>query len=158
VEIIAGRRGVYAVEVFDQDMLGDAEYKPRVLQVIRQHKLEVVSQQTSANSITVAIGGSLKRIKRVVNSLKQQLPCARVDTSKVSVVSVIGSDMQVPGILADAIGSLSKEGISILALNQSMRQVEIQFLVSESDYDNAIKVLHKRLVEVHDHQEAICAA
>jgi len=158
VEIIAGRRGVYAIEVFDQDMLGDAEYKPQVLQVIRQHKLEVVSQQTSANSITVAVGGSLKRIKRVVNSLKEQLPCARVDTSKVSLVSVIGSDMQVPGILADAIGSLSKEGISILALNQSMRQVEIQFLVSENDYHIAIKVLHQRLVEVHDHQEAICAA
>jgi aspartate kinase len=45
--------------------------------------------------------------------------------------------------------------ISVLALHQSMRQVDMQFVIDESDYDAAIKALHATLVEVHDHGRAI---
>jgi aspartate kinase len=34
----------------------------------------------------------------------------------------------------------------------------MQFVVEESDYEDAIRIMHGALVEVHDHGLAICAA
>jgi len=39
-----------------------------------------------------------------------------------------------------------------------MRQVDMQFIIDEDDYADAIKNLHSYLVEVHDHGRAICLA
>jgi aspartate kinase len=76
----------------------------------------------------------------------------------VCIVSAVGSDMQVAGILAEAVSALANSGISIQAMHQSMRQVDMQFVVDECDYENAIRSLHHCLVEIHDHGAAICAA
>jgi aspartate kinase len=56
------------------------------------------------------------------------------------------------------VASLAKQNISVLAMHQSMRQVDMQFIIDEDDYDNAIKSLHSVLVEIHDHGKAICLA
>jgi len=34
----------------------------------------------------------------------------------------------------------------------------MQFIIDEDDYDPAVKSLHQKLVEVHEHGEAICAS
>ena len=39
-----------------------------------------------------------------------------------------------------------------------MRQVDMQFVVNESDYEETIRGLHAALVEVYDHGRAICLA
>ena len=70
----------------------------------------------------------------------------------------IGSDMQVPGLLARAVRSLADDGISIIAMHQSMRQVDIQFIVAATDYEAAVRSLHAGLIEPHNYGEAICAA
>jgi len=75
----------------------------------------------------------------------------------VAVVSAIGSDMQVPGLLARAVRSLADASISVVALHQSMRQVDIQFIVDEDAYEESIKSLHNGLIEPHDYGDAICA-
>jgi aspartate kinase len=38
-----------------------------------------------------------------------------------------------------------------------MRQVDIQFIIDEASYEDAIKALHYTLIEPHDYGEAICA-
>ena len=73
-------------------------------------------------------------------------------------VSAIGSDMKIPGMLAKTVSALSEVNISILAMHQSIRQVDMQFVLNEDDYEEAVKSLHRCLIEVHDHGEAICAA
>ena len=77
---------------------------------------------------------------------------------KVAVVSAIGSDMKVPGMLAKTVAALAEVNISILAMHQSIRQVDMQFIIDEDDYDLAVQSLHRCLIEVHDHGIAICAA
>jgi aspartate kinase len=54
--------------------------------------------------------------------------------------------------------AVASENISVLAVHQSMRQVDMQFIVSELDYDATVKSLHTALVEVHAHGRAICLA
>ena len=159
VEIIAGCKGVYAFELFDQDMAGNIEHYDReILIAIRRFKAHIISKDINANTITHYLSANLKTIKRIRAELLPIFPDAEMNQQKVAIVSAIGSDMKIPGILAKTVGALAQKNISVLAMHQSMRQVDMQFIIDEDDYSNAIKNLHSCLVEIHDHGQAICLA
>ena len=159
VEIIVGRKGIYALELFDQDMAGSfVEYDEQVLEVIRRFRAHIVSKDCNANSLTHYLACNLKTVRRIQEALKNRLPEAEFDVRRVALVSAIGSDMRVPGLLAETATALAEAGISILAMHQPLRQVDMQCVIDERDYDDAIRALHRRLVERHDHGIAICAA
>ncbi|AOS95752.1 Bifunctional aspartokinase/homoserine dehydrogenase 1 [Microbulbifer aggregans] len=159
VEIIAGRKNIYAVECFDQDMMGlMTTYDRTINDIIRRFKGSVVTKDINANTITHFLATNLKTVKRIRAAICEEYPDCDIQVRKVAVVSAIGSDMKVPGMLSRAVAALARSGISVLAVHQSMRQVDMQFVVNESDYEEAVKSLHHALVEVYDHGEAICAA
>lgn len=72
---------------------------------------------------------------------------ATVTGTPVAVVSVIGTNMKIPGFLAKAAKALYEADINVLALDQVMRQVNIQFIVSRDDFKKAQIVLHREFVE-----------
>ncbi|RTE66298.1 aspartate kinase [Amphritea opalescens] len=157
VEIIAGCRGVYALELFDQDMAGSlGEYDREILALIKRFRAHIVSKDVNANTITHYLATNLKTVKRIRAALAERFADAELDHKKVAIVSAIGSDMEVPGILAKAVCAIAEGDISVLAIHQSMRQVDMQFVIQETDYEATIKSLHKALVEVHHHGRAIC--
>ncbi|MBU3069133.1 aspartate kinase [Aestuariicella sp. G3-2] len=159
VEIIAGCKGVYALEIFDQDMAGNIhDYDHEVLATIKRFKAHIVSKDINANTITHFLSTNLKTVKRIRAALEERYPDAEFNQQKVAIVSAIGSDMQIPGILAKTVQAVASRDVSVLAVHQSMRQVDMQFIVKESDYDQAVKSLHESLVEIHDHGRAICLA
>ncbi len=158
VEIIAGRQNVMAIEVFDQDMVGESLHENEIMTVLRRFKIRALTKDINANTVTHYVDAGLKRSRRVVDALKEVLPNAKISTRKVCLVSVIGSDMQIPGFLAKTVNALAAEKISILALHHSMRQVDIQFILDENNYEQAVKSLHQCLIEPHNHEYAICAA
>ncbi|WP_372981007.1 aspartate kinase [Marinobacter sediminum] len=158
VEIIAGAKGVFAIEVFDQDMQGEPGSDRKILDVLGRLKVRFMAKDTNANTITHYVGSTLKHVKRVVRALKEEFPNAEISTRKVSLVSAIGSDIKVPGILARSVKSLADNEISVLAIHQCMRQVDIQFVVDEDHYERAIAALHEALIEPHNHEYAIVAA
>ncbi len=159
VEIIAGCKGIYAVELFDQDMAGSIhDYDREVLAIIKRFKAHIVSKDINANTLTHFLSTNLKTVKRIQAAIEECYPDAELNQRKVAIVSAIGSDMQIPGILARTVKAVADSNISVLAVHQSMRQVDMQFVVNESDYDVTVKSLHSALVEVHDHGRAICLA
>lgn len=159
VEIIAGSKGVYVLELFDQDMVGEVVlYEQVILNALRRFKVEVVAKDLNANTITLYLSTNLKTMKRLCKELESVYPDAELNHHKTAIVSAIGSDMQVSGILAKAVTALSAQGINVKAMHQSLRQVAMQFIVDEKDYESAVKSLHLCLVEVHDHVNSICAA
>lgn len=159
VEIIAGRKGVFSLEFFDQDIAGNIEvFDSQILAVLKRFKTQVISKDINANTITHYIGTNIKNLKRIIRALEEAFPEAEISQRKVAIVSAFGSDMQVPGILAKTVSAVAEKNVSVLAIHQSMRQVDMQFIVGESDYESAIQGLHQALVEVHDHGRAICLA
>lgn len=159
VEIIAGCKGIYAIELFDQDMAGKVdEYDREILALIRRFRAHIVSKDINANTITHYLATNLKTVKRIRAALGEKYQDAELDQKKVAIVSAIGSDMQIAGILAKTVTALAANNISVLAMHQSMRQVDMQFIVGEDDYALAIRSLHECLVEVHNHGRAICLA
>ncbi|WP_236629747.1 aspartate kinase [Pseudohaliea rubra] len=159
VEIIAGCRGVYALEVFDQEMAGQTgRHDQEILGIIRRYKAHIVSKDMNANTITHYLACNLKTVKRIRREIEAQFPSAELDQQRVAVVSAIGSDMQIPGILARTVTALAEDNVSVLAMHQSRRQVDMQFMVSDSDYERAVVALHRKLVEPIDHGRAISLA
>lgn len=159
VEIIAGTKGVYALEVFDQEMAGlFHHYDPKIVSVIREYKAHIVSKDINANTVTHYLSTNLKTVKRIRRKLEELFPEAEIDQKKVAVVSAIGSDLKIKGMMAKATSAIAEAGVGILAVHQCMRQVDLQFVVEEEDYQTVVKALHATLVEIHDHGRAICLA
>src|SRR5690606_23534463 len=59
VEIIAGRKGVFAIEFFDQDMVGSSGYDAKLLGFLDQFKIKILAKDVNANTITHFVAGSL---------------------------------------------------------------------------------------------------
>ncbi|MDA3870153.1 MAG: aspartate kinase [Gammaproteobacteria bacterium] len=157
VEIIAGRKNLHAIELFDQDMVGTGdEYEKTLLDTFRRFHAQVVTMDINANTITHYLSCNLKTVRRIVKVLKERYTSAEITTRKVAIVSAIGSYMKVPGLLAKAVRSLADASISIVAMHQSMRQVDIQFIIDGDSYQDTIRALHKSLIEPHDYGDAIC--
>ena len=55
--------------------------------------------------------------------------------------------MKIPGFLARAAKALFEADINVLALDQVMRQVNIQFIVDREDFKKAQIALHREFVE-----------
>lgn len=156
VEIIAGRQGVYAIELFDQDMVGDlSHYEKQFLAQITRFRAQVINKDLNANTITHYLSANLKTVKRIQTALADLFPGAEINVRKVCIVSAIGSDLKIPGMLARAAQALADAGVDILGVHQCMRQVDMQFVLDEEDYQPAVKAMHTQLVEVYNHGRAI---
>ena len=159
VEIIAGRKGICAIELYDQDMTGNIiEHDHVIINTFKKFNISTVAKDVNANTITHYVDADPSTVKHVTADLESHYPDAEISQRTVAIVSAIGSDMQVPGMLSKTVNALAEQNISILAIHQSMRQVDMQFIIDESDYEIAVKSLHRCLVEVHDHGRAICLA
>ncbi len=101
---------------------------------------------------------SLKRLKRIIRDMEQSFSSATVTTQRVALVSAIGSDLALRGLLADTAAALSEAGVSISAVHQSRRQIDMRFVIDEADYTTAVTALHRRLVESQGHGSAIAKA
>lgn len=147
VEIICGCKGLFAVKVFDQDATGLAELDRRVLEIIEAEHLRLVTKDVNANSVTHFVAGTLNRSRRAIRQLEAMFPNGEIGLQRAALVSVIGSDLGLPGLLASVASSLAGARIEIIAMHQGIRQVDIQIVVKESEYDQAIRTLHAELIE-----------
>jgi len=89
----------------------------------------------------------VKRLDECVELVRQRLPGAQVRTLPVGIVCVIGTNMRIPGLLFRAAKALANAGINVLGLDQALRQVNMQFIVSRDDFGRAIRELHREFVE-----------
>jgi aspartate kinase len=147
VEIISGMRGAYALEFFEQDMVGVKGYDARILESLKRHRVRVVTKTSNANTIIHYLAGSPGSIRRVVSDLTATFESATISTRKVAIVSAMGSDLELPGLTASAAGALADSGIEILGVHQLLRNADIIFIVNEADYLGAVSTLHEALIE-----------
>ena len=152
-EIITGIRSVFALEFFEQDMVGTKGYDAAILDSLRRHKVRVVTKSSNANTIAHYLAGSLKAVKRVSNELRESFPSAAVSVRKVAIVTAIGSDLDVRGLTSIAVSALAKAGVEVLGVHQLIRNVDILFILAEEDYDSAIIALHEALIEQREEGE-----
>jgi aspartate kinase len=68
-----------------------------------------------------------------------------VTIKSVAVVCAIGSNIAKPGVLAKAAQVLAQNTINVNAVSQSLRQVNMQFVIDRDRYKDAIIALNSAL-------------
>ena len=147
VDMICGRKDLLAVEVFDPEMVGASGYDYQVLSSFARNKVSYIAKNTNANTITHYVSERNKGLAVCLEELRNEFPGAKISTRQVAIVAVIGSNMKIPGFLSRASKALAEANINILALDQCMRQVNMQFIIDRDDFAVAQKALHAELVE-----------
>jgi len=146
VEMVTGLP-LHGLEVHEPDMVGVKGYDAGILQALTRHDLWIVSKSSNANSITHWVAGSLKALRRVERDLARDWPNSEIAVRPVAMVSAIGSDLRGVGVVRRGLEALEDAGIEMLAVQQGLRRVEVQFIVPRDDRDAAVSALHARLIE-----------
>ena len=157
VEMITGLP-VIELELFEQDMLGVKGYDSTILDVLARHKVWIVAKSSNGNTITHYLNASLKMVRRVERDLSEAFPSARVACRKVAIVSVIGRSLEGLRIPLHSLQALEDAGIEPLAMQATGRRVDVQFVVDADVRNEAVRALHRQLIEQTQARETPVAA
>jgi aspartate kinase len=147
VEIITGTRNMRMLEVYDTAMVGGVGFDYAIMDVIVRAGMSYVFKGTNANTITMTFHDRDWQ-PNFCETLAKDFEY--VTCHQVSLVCVVGSNLDDTRILALATQALSKGNIKVLAFSQASRSTSIQFVVEREYYDAAIRVLHSELIEKSD--------
>jgi aspartate kinase len=144
IEVITGSKMMTSLGIHDTRMVGEVGFDLRIMQVLADHKVSFICKMTNANTIEILIKDK-DYTKALLKSLKTHFET--VTSTPVAIVCAIGSNIAKPGILAMATEAMAKQGINVLAVSQTSRQTNIQFIVERREFIEAQKVLHEALCE-----------
>ncbi len=142
IEIISGTDKVLAVEVHDPMMVGEVGFDLRIMQVFEKHGVSYILKSTNANSITMVIWDKPKA-KGLIKELTEKF--YQVEVKEVAIVCCMGTNIAHPGFLYKAAKTLCDNNINIECFAQSLRQVNMQFVIERKDYSAAIVALNNAL-------------
>lgn len=150
VEVISGTDNVMAIEVHDPLMVGQVGFDLNLMKLVERYQISYILKATNANSITTVIWEK-DRNRELIRELKETYQ--EVTEKKVALVCALGTNIAKPGALAGATNALLENNINIEAVSQSLKQVNMQFVISRSDYKKAIIALNKALCLVNDTEQ-----
>ncbi len=142
VEIVTGSNQVTCLEVHDTRMVGEVGFDKKIMEVFYKYKVSYISKMTNANTIDLIV-----QEKDYTPHLEAEL-CdmfESITSKKVAIVCAIGSNIAQPGIMARASQALAQNHINILAVSQTSRQTNMQFIVKRSQFADAQRALHTAL-------------
>ena len=142
VEIISGTDEVVAIEIHDPLMVGQVGFDLKMMQFMERHNISYILKATNANSITMVIWEK-DCSKALIKELKENY--FEVTEKKVALVCALGTNIAKPGSLAAATQALHRESINIEAVSQSLKQVNMQFVIERKDYKKAVIALNAAL-------------
>jgi aspartate kinase len=142
IEIVSGTDKVLAFEVHDPMMVGEVGYDLQIMQVLQKYNISYILKSTNANSITMVVWD-----RDNVAMMLKELAAGfyQVTVKPVAIVCVMGTNIAYPGFLAAAAMTLSDNGINIECFGQSLRQVNMQFVIAREHYAKAVVALNKAM-------------
>ena len=146
VEMVTGLP-VIALQVFEQDMVGVKGYDAAILKALTRHDVWIVSKSSNANTITHYVNGTLKAMQRVEKEILATYPAAEIQIRKVALVSAVGSNLTGLQVPRRGLNALAEAGIDPIAVQDTGRHVDAQFIVAREEMADAVKALHAALVE-----------
>lgn len=147
VEIVTGRETATEIEIIDQDMVGVAGSDEAVSGVFRRFRTPIMAKSSNANTQAYYVAQPMKTVRRIVETIERHHPDADVRTRKIAFVSVIGANLREPALLGRALAALEGAGIPLIAAHAPARGVDLQFILPEGAYADAVRTLHQALIE-----------
>jgi aspartate kinase len=142
VEIISGTDQVIAIEIHDPLMVGQVGYDREIMQTFERYHVSYILKATNANSITQVIWEE-DLSENLISELRERY--YEVTVKPVALVCTLGTNIAQPGIIAKATAALADNNINVDAISQSLKQVNMQFVIGREDYKKAIIALNDAL-------------
>ena len=158
VEIITGMRSVSALQFFEQDMVGVKGFDSAILDILARHKAWIVSKSSNANTITHYLAAKPVQMRKIITDLEDKFENASITGQKVAMVSIIGSDISRPGLVAEALSALHDAKIEVMGLQYQIRNVDVQLIIDPKDFDACVRVLHDTLILSEEPKQHECVA
>jgi aspartate kinase len=141
VEMVTGTDKVIAVEIYDSSMVGEVGFDLGVMQLFSDHNISYIMKATNANCITHVIWE--KGSESLIEDLKKRYE--EVTVKQVAIVCAIGTNIAKPGILLKATKALAENNINVECFSQSLKQVNMEFVIDRDKYKQAIIALNDSL-------------
>ncbi len=142
VELISGTDKVTAIEIHDPLMVGQVGFDRGIMEIFQDYGVSYILKSTNANSITQVVWNNDIN-KKMIQDLKKKY--FEVTVKPVAIICALGTNIAKPGILAKATQALAKNKINIECISQSLKQVNMQFIVNCEDYRDAVIALNDAL-------------
>jgi len=142
VEIITGTDKVTLIEIHDPSMVGTVGFDASLMTIFTRHDVSYILKTTNANSIAHLVWEN-HVTPELVADLEELYQVVTVKPS--AIVCCIGSNIGIPGVLAKAAHALADAGVNVNCVSQTLRQVNMQFVIEREDYKTAIKALNMAL-------------
>lgn len=142
VEIVSGSDKVIAIEIHDPMMVGEVGFDMGIMQIFFKHEVSYIMKSTSANCITMVVWDNTK-VTALIEELRKRY--YQVVAKPVALVSCMGTNIALPGILSKASTALFQSGINVEGFSQSLRQISMQFVIRRESYKDAIRALNEAL-------------
>lgn len=139
VEIISGTDKVIAIEVHDPSMVGEVGFDLSIMEIFQKYSISYILKSTNANSITQVIWENDFK-DEMVQELKSKFQ--EITVKEVALICALGTNIAQPGIIARATAAFAANQINIESLSQSLKQVNMQFVIPRHQYKNGIIVLN----------------
>jgi aspartate kinase len=125
-------------------MVGEVGFDLKIMEVLKGHNVSYITKMTNANTIDMIINED-DCTETMIGDLEKRFQT--VSCFKAAIVCAIGSNIAKPGIMAAATKALADEYINVLAISQTSRQTNMQFILERDDYKKAQQALHRALCE-----------
>lgn len=142
IEIVSGTDKVLAIEVHDPMMVGEVGFDLRIMQIFSKFNVSYILKSTNANSITMVVWDNYKS-RQLISDLEASF--YKIVVERVAIVCVMGTNIAVPGFLFKASKALFEGGINVESFAQSLRQVNMQFVIRRENYKDAVIALNNAL-------------
>ena len=142
VEIVSGTDKVIGIEIHDPMMVGEVGFDKNIMEIFERHGISYILKSTNANCITIVVW-DLPIVKGLVEELRSHYQEVRAEPF--AMACCMGTNIAIPGMLGRAANALYEKGINIEAFSQSIRQVNMQFVIKRERYKEAINALNEAL-------------
>ncbi|MBF0100033.1 MAG: aspartate kinase [Desulfobacterales bacterium] len=142
VEMIAGSDKVVIIDIHDSLMVGEVGVDLNLMELFKKYNISYILKSTNANSISMVIWEKQKT-DDLINELTSRYQLVTVKDC--AIVCAMGSNISKPGVLAQAASILAKNHINIESVAQSLRQVNMQFVIDRPSFKKAVCELNKAL-------------
>jgi Aspartokinases len=142
IEIVSGTDKVLAFEVHDPLMVGEVGYDLKVMQIMQKYGISYILKSTNANSITMVVWDN-SAAKKMLAEMKEKV--YQLTVKPVAIVCAMGTNIAHPGFLFKGAKALSENHINIECFGQSLKQVNMQFVIGREQYSSAVIALNDAL-------------
>lgn len=140
VEVITGTNQLLLIDIYDPLMTGNVGSDLKIMQYFFDHGVSYTFKVTSANSISIVIWANDFK-QALIDDLQRSFE--KVIYEPVAMVCLLGTNMDQPGLLANATAGLAKADINIISAGVARGKVNIQFLIAREQFKAAIIALNQ---------------